>query len=73
VRDFKVRLLRILLGVILVTGCTLKYKVTTPDGEVYEVENRNNTLITIIKPDGTKILVDNRWITIGIDEVSLEK
>lgn len=64
---------KILLGAILLSGCTLKYKVKTPDDKVYEIETRNNTLITVIKPDGTKILVDNRWITIGINEVKLEK
>lgn len=62
----------IILGLFL-SACTLKYKVITPDDKVYKIETRNNTLITVVKPDGTKILVDNRWITIGIKEVKLEK
>ena len=50
----------ILVALIVTTiGCTIKTQITEPDGSIYIIESKSDSLVSM-KKDGRIITVDNR-------------
>ena len=48
-----------LVLVLFLYGCTVKTQITEPDGSIYTVTSKTNSMV-VVKSEGREIVVDNR-------------
>jgi len=52
--------MRYLIIVLCLSGCVGQQIVTLPNNEVYTAEMDTDTVVSIVKPDGTQVTFDRR-------------
>lgn len=61
-------MLKILLAVLLLSGCSVKTTITDPDGRMYVVSSRKNAVVEFSEGDA-KIRIDNLGLHGFIEQI----